>query len=72
MEGKTWYQSKTIWGLVLAAAGLGLNYWHVLVPTDDATVSMIIDIATKGAEVVGMLVALWGRIKATQPIGTPK
>lgn len=74
MEAKAWYQSKTIWGLVVVAAGVALSHWNIQVPSDDATTNSLIGVATKIAEVLGLLVALWGRIRAVAPLAgrTPK
>jgi len=71
MENKPWYASKTIWGVALAGIGLIAAHWGVLIAPDDATLNGVIEIACKVAEVVGLVLALYGRIKAQSAIGKP-
>jgi hypothetical protein len=67
MDGtKAWYQSKTIWGALIAvaaplahAAGLELNA---------ETQGELTDIAVTFAGAIGGLLALYGRIVASAPI----
>ena len=72
MEAKAWYQSKTIIGLILTVVALVAAKWQLAVPTDDATIQAIIDLANQVAEIVGdvgaiigPLLALWGRMKGS-------
>ncbi len=70
-ETKKWYLSKGVWGAVLTLAGpllasLGLEL-------DDSTRSYVIEeaVALAGGvtTVVGGILALWGRLSASTPIG---
>lgn len=66
VEEKSWYQSKTIWGsLVSVAAALAASFG---ITVDASSQS---DIATAIVQIVGgagALLAVYGRLKATQII----
>ena len=66
MEGKPWYLSRTIWGLVIAAAGLIVGHWHIQLP--DETTDTVVQAACNIADAVGLLLALYGRVRASGPI----
>jgi len=52
---KPWYLSKTIWGIIIAAAGLiSKTFFNAVIP----------DISSEIVEVIGLVIALIGRIKA--------
>lgn len=70
MFGKFWLKSKTIWGVVLMAlptlfSALGLEWQQ----SDGATIEKFVGY---GVEVVGFILAVWGRKNATKPlVATP-
>ena len=52
---KPWYLSKTIWGIIVAFAGFIANqFFKVQIP----------DLTSDIATIVGLVIALYGRIKA--------
>ena len=56
---KPWYLSKTIWGIIIAAAGLiSKTFFNAVIP----------DISSEIVEVIGLVIALIGRIKAENVI----
>ncbi len=63
---KPWYQSKTIWGSLVAigaALASALGY-----PIDQATQSMMVESLLQLATVGGSLFAIFGRLSATSEI----
>lgn len=62
IEDKAWYQSKTVWGglvaLVGAAAGL------IGIQIDAATNEALVLSLTSGASAVGAILAIYGRLSA--------
>ncbi len=63
ISGKSWWQSRTIIGavIVLLASFAGIFGWSV---DSDATT----EIALQVASVVGAVLAIYGRVRAEQPI----
>lgn len=59
--------SKTIGGLALSAIGLLGNKYGYTVTPDNLT--DFVNILSNAAQSAGLLVALYGRIKATKKIG---
>lgn len=52
---KPWYLSKTIWGIIIAAAGLiSKTFFNALIP----------DVSSEIVEIIGLGLALYGRLKA--------
>lgn len=72
MQAKPWYESKTIWSLIVTALGLVLARWHVSLSFDDATLDQICSVAGQIAAVVGPIGALIGRLKAQTTITATK
>jgi hypothetical protein len=68
MDGaKQLIQSKTFWGAVVALAGAALTLGHyTLAPADAA---QAVDLLSGIAGAVGGLIAIYGRVVATQKIG---
>ena len=63
---KTWYQSRTIWGAVIAiSASLAHAGGYNLTVADQGQFA---DAALSLAGTVGGLVAIWGRMKATAKV----
>lgn len=66
VEEKFWYQSKTIWGsLVAVAAALAASFGVTIDAANQAEIAAAIVQLVGGA---GALVAIYGRLKATQVI----
>lgn len=65
MEQKSWYLSKTIWGAVLAVAGLAFPKIAEAIGGTD----VLIEVAGAVATVVGSILAVYGRYKATTTVG---
>ena len=64
---KAWWQSRAVWGgLVAALAGIGGLFGLNL---DEVTQGMAVDAAVQLATVVGALMAVIGRVRATKKIG---
>lgn len=59
-QSKSWFLSKTIWGIIIAFVGFIANqFFKVQIP----------DISSDIAIVLGLAFALYGRIKAETKIG---
>jgi len=69
MDTKAWWQSKTVWGVILTVVGMVLAHWHVSFITDDATSTTVDDFAGKVGELAGPALSLYGRLKANTTIG---
>ena len=66
-EAKPLIQSKTFWGAVVALGGAALTLGHyTLTPADAA---QAVDLLSGLAGAVGGLIAIYGRVVATQKIG---
>ena len=63
---KKWYQSRAVWGgIVASAAGIAAAFGHEIAPEhQEALVQAMVGIAGS----VGGLLAIYGRIKADRPI----
>ncbi len=64
---KSWYQSKTIWGALIAVAASALQLAGLEIGAADQ--AELVDIAVTLAGAVGGLLALYGRLVATGSIG---
>lgn len=64
---KSWYQSKTIWGALIAVAASALQLAGLEIGAADQ--AKLADIAVTLAGAVGGLLALYGRLVATGSIG---
>lgn len=70
MESKPWYLSRTIWGLAVAAGAMLLQWrFGVKIGDQGMVTDTLVDAAGKVAETVGVLIAAYGRIKASTTIG---
>jgi uncharacterized membrane protein len=67
MDGiKAWYQSKTIWGALMAVAA---SLLHIAgIELDTASQSELADIAVTLVGAFGGLLSLYGRVVATTPV----
>ena len=70
LNGKPWYESKGVWGGVVAVlAGIFALAGHGLSPqTQQAIIDNGVDIATAMATIIGGFVAVYGRLKADKVI----
>jgi len=66
---KPWWQSKTMWGGVVALACGIAGFLGFAVPDDQ--VSVITDIVVAVSTVIGGILTLYGRTKANTKIGKP-
>ena len=76
---KAWYKSKTIWGAIFMAIAYALRIFAPSIDTQgvadevvgaaDQLAPAIDGIWTGILEVVGLVMAVWGRIKAKAGIG---
>ncbi len=67
IDSKSWWQSKTVWGGIIAllAGVLGL-FGYNLVEADQA---QLVEIGSGAAVVVGSLIAIVGRVRASKVVG---
>jgi hypothetical protein len=64
--GRSWYQSRTVWGSLIAmAAGLAGVFGK---PVDPGLLSNAVDLLTTAGGLVGGGLALYGRAKASGPL----
>jgi hypothetical protein len=64
---KSIFASKTFWGAAIAATGAGVNLLgYTVSPADQAAT---VDAVSALVTAVGSLLAVFGRIRATQAIG---
>jgi hypothetical protein len=69
-QSKPWYASRTVWGgLVAVAAPVIGMMLHVTVGVGDQAV--LVDALTGIGSGVGGLIAVYGRVKATEKIAPP-
>jgi hypothetical protein len=55
LETKVWYLSKTIWGVIISFLALiAKTFFNVYIP----------DFSAEIVEILGLVIALYGRIKA--------
>lgn len=67
-DTKQWYQSKGVWGAVIALAATGLGaFFHLSLTADQQ--SQLVDAAVAIGGAAGSIVAVWGRVTATTTIG---
>ena len=65
-EEKPWYQSKAVWGGLLAVgAGAATIFGYQVSPADQAHLP---DLLIGLVELIGGFAAVWGRVKATKLI----
>ncbi len=66
-DTKSFLTSKTLWGLILSGAAMLFDFTYT-----EADVGSTVDIATKVVELVGLVVAAYGRFTATTTISGVK
>ena len=67
LEMKPWYQSKTVWGALIAIGSPLLR--HVGFDLGSAEEEQLADALTTLAGTLGGLLALYGRLSATKGVG---
>lgn len=68
-DAKPWWQSRTMWGLVIAAVATILKSFGV--ELDAGFQDQLVEIGLTVGTAAGLILAAWGRLKATRPIGKP-
>ena len=68
VEEKAWYKSRTIWGSLVAVAASLLGGFGVVV--DAQTQTEFVDIIIQFVTVTGALLAIYGRLNATEVISS--
>lgn len=68
---KSWYKSKTIWGIIIATVMTILNYFNInfALPGADAET---VHLGQELISLIAVVYALWGRIKAETGSGESK
>ena len=70
---KTWYLSKTLWGLAVADAAMLLQWrFGVKIGDQGAVTDEAVNAASAVAQAAGALLAAYGRIKANTTLTTVK
>lgn len=65
-ESKSWYASKAVWGgIVAVGAGVAGVFGYTMTPADQEQIVLAV---TGIAGIVGGLVSIWGRMKATKAV----
>ena len=67
IDSKAWYQSKTVWGALIAVAASLLRLGGVELGLDIQ--GQLVDAAVTLAGAIGGLLALYGRVSAQASIG---
>lgn len=65
-DAKTWYQSKTVWGGLIAIFAALMQARGHNIPIQEQV--GLVDALTTSAGAIGGLLAIYGRLTATQPI----
>lgn len=66
VEEKQWYQSRTIWGALIAV--IASLFGALGISIDGATQNDISEVMLKIVSVIGALTAIYGRLSATEII----
>jgi len=69
VENKPFWQSRTLWGLVISGIAMAAAHWGVQISPDDAAVNDIIEIVSKVVEIAGLVYAFYGRVTAKKTVG---
>lgn len=73
MDSKPWYLSKTIWGLAVAAAAMLLQWrFGVKIGDQGAVTDEAVNAASAVAQTAGVLIAAYGRIRASTTLTVAK
>jgi hypothetical protein len=66
-NAEPFYQSRVFWGSLVAIGSIGLSYFKIDFPT--AMQGQITDAIMTAIPIAGSLYALYGRFRATKPLG---
>lgn len=66
-NSEPFYQSRVFWGSVVAIGSIGLSYFKVDFPV--AVQGQVTDAIMTAIPIAGSLYALYGRFRATKPLG---
>lgn len=70
MDSKAWYTSKAIWGGIVAiVAALSSAIFGITLGAEDQ--EALVNVIATVAGAFGGLLAIYGRVKASAPIGKP-
>ena len=69
MDSKPWYMSKTVWGGLLSIVGIACPRAIAALGGSDAAADQIITVVGAGVTLVGGILAIYGRVKASTTIG---
>ena len=69
-ETKAWWQSKTIWGAIVTVASLALTFFKVQIDpqTQQVLVNEVTAVVSAVGALVGTVLTIYGRFKATKKI----
>ena len=65
-DEKTWYQSKAVWGGVVAVVAAVAGYFGL--PLGEADQAALVDAALAVAGAVGGILAIYGRVTAEKQV----
>ncbi len=65
-DTKLWWQSRTILGSLLTLISIALGQFNIAL--DAETLQGLLDVVIQIGEVVGVLIALYGRFRATKQV----
>lgn len=70
VEEEKWWQSRAIWGAIIALVAFGLTFFGITISAEEQTtlVDLILQVATPMGALVAFILTLVGRIKATKKI----
>ena len=67
MDGKPWYLSKTLWGLIVTV--LGIVFPKLPIKDNSGFLTdQLVQVAGNVAATIGIALAAYGRIKSTGPL----
>ena len=66
-SNKDWWKSRSIVGSLLTLVSIALMKFGI--DLDSATLQQILDVVLEIGQIIGVLIAIWGRIDATKLIG---
>lgn len=70
MDEKKWWESRTIWGAIIAVVCFGLTFFGITIAEPEQTqiIDLILQIATPVGALVALILTIVGRVKATKVI----
>jgi hypothetical protein len=67
-QSKNWYESKTIWGVIIACIGWAASQYFGVPVGVESTDPIVAETLSNIAQIVGLALAVFGRVTATQRI----